>query len=94
MNMNRQIIIFEKVYEILRELYTVERNLIYRCINDGSYNKYISIFGDILMVEHLMKGVDKSIEYSGNGNNEQILIISNELKSEIKKIKEIGRAHV
>lgn len=89
MNMNRQIIIFEKVYEILRELYTVERNLIYRCINDGSYNKYISIFGDILMVEHLMKGVDKSIEYSGNGNNEQILIISNELKSEIKKIKEV-----
>lgn len=89
MNMNKQIVIFEKVYEILGELYIFEQELVDRCINEGSYNKYISLFGDTLMIEHLMKGVDKSIEYSGNGNKEEILRVSNGLKNAIENKKKV-----
>lgn len=89
MNMDKQLVIFQKVYEILGELYIIEQELVDKCINGGSYNKYISLFGDTFMIEYLMKGVDKSIEYSGNRDKEPIMGISNELKNAIEDKKRV-----
>lgn len=91
MNMNLQIIIFREVYNILLDIYSDEKKLVQKCIDNGTYIKYLSIFGETLMVEHLMSGVDKSIEYSGNSNNEQILNKSYELKGLVNRLK---RAYV
>lgn len=86
MEMNKQIVIFEKVYEILIELFSYEKNMIYRCIEDGAYNKYVSIFGGNFMVEHLMIGVDKSIQYSGK-KNDNLMNMSDYLKKSIEALK-------
>lgn len=46
----------------------------------------MSLFGEKLMVEHLMTGVDKSIQYSGK-NSERLVVMSDELKSKIERTK-------
>ena len=88
MLMNKQMVIFEKIYDILLELYLDEKEMIDSSIKNGSYDKYMSLFGEKLMVEHLMTGVDKSIQYSGK-NSERLVVMSDELKSKIERTKRI-----
>ena len=88
MLMNKQMVIFEKIYDILLELYLDEKEMIDSSIKNGSYDKYMSLFGEKLMVEHLMTGVDKSIQYSGK-NSERLVVMSDELKSKIERTKRV-----
>lgn len=89
MNENKQLLIFGEIYKILKALFHDETEMVRKCVQNGAYHKYMSIFGDIFMTEHLMTGVDRSIEYSGNKNNEYILTRSNELKAMIDDLKRV-----
>lgn len=89
MNKNLQSIIFKEVYNILLDLVDIEKKKVEQAIKNKSYNKYLCIFGDESMIEHLMIGVDKSIEYSGNKMNEDIDEKSVELKEKINNIKNL-----
>lgn len=89
MDCNMQVHIFDMIYKILLALYDVERAKVQIAINNGSYGKYLSLFGGESIVEHLMKGVDKSIEYSGNSENNMIKEDSIILKKLIDEMKEL-----
>lgn len=89
MDCNKQVFIFDMIYKILLELYNIERSKVEIVISNGTYGKYLSIFGDESLVEHLMIGLDKSIEYSGNNGNDMIVADSYLLKSQINELKEM-----
>lgn len=89
MDCNKQVYIFHLIYQILLELCYIERSKIELAISNGSYGKYLSLFGDESLVEHLMVGLDKSIEYSGNIENSMIVADSNLLKRLINEMKEL-----
>ncbi|RHN88839.1 hypothetical protein DW141_14300 [Ruminococcus sp. AM12-48] len=89
MLVNRQTVIFEKIYKMLLELCSAEEKMIYECIENRAYDKYINLFGGSTMVEHLMTGVDKSIEYSGK-NSSQLSAMQEELRYQIESIKRVN----
>lgn len=89
MNDNNQSIIFSEVYNMLIDFFDIEKRKVEKVIKNKSYGKYLSIFGEELMIEHLMVGVDKSIEYSGNQLNNNILDKSMKLKGQINTLKNL-----
>lgn len=70
-------------------LCSAEEKMIYECIENRAYDKYINLFGGSTMVEHLMTGVDKSIEYSGK-NSSQLSAMQEELRYQIESIKRVN----
>ena len=73
MQQNNQEAIFLDLYRILEHLLTsLEQPMIEAVSRNGAMAKYSSLFGGRTMVEHLMRGINCSVDYSGKKDNRDI----------------------
>lgn len=88
MDENDQISIFAELLVFLRNLFNEnEKPYIIRMQNHSSQALYKNMLGDSTMVELLLEGVNKSINYSGKwGEKDNIIPKEKELISDIEKI--------
>lgn len=86
MECNSQNLIFLQLLIYLKVLLNKEKELKKAAIKNDKLEFYYSCFGRRQITKHLLEGVLKSIEYSGNINNSSI---QNELEDLRSKIKEV-----
>lgn len=65
-----------------------EEKMIRIALINQSYSKYISMFGNESLIEHLLEGVQRSLEYSGKVGDPRIIIEKNKLWQRIQSISE------
>lgn len=87
MQAGRQQFIFVELYKMLHELFQVEKGMLEKVVDNGAGDKYGSLFGTETMVEHLMGGVHRSVEFSGKMGVPEVIQERENLEREIDQIK-------
>ena len=65
MQAGRQQYIFVELYKLLMVLFQEEKQMLEQVIQNGAGSKYGALFDCEGMVEHLMRGVNQSVDFSG-----------------------------
>ena len=78
---------FEMLYRLQKDIFLgTEQYLIKGILNNGSWSRYVSLFGGSPVVSHLMEGVDASAKFSGTIDMGNIQSARNELLDAIGQI--------
>ena len=90
MQAGRQQFIFVELYKLLDSLFQEEREMLRQVIKNGAGSKYGALFDCETMVEHLMSGVNRSVEFSGKAHyyevkeqHDKLEWVVNEVKAEL-----------
>ena len=82
----RQKELFLDLLKYIEELLQIEGN-VFRVYKDFCSDKYKDLFGDALVVEELLLGVENSLRYSGYISDSLIVKELGQIKEKIREIK-------
>lgn len=86
MQKGQQILIFYDLFLFLFEILLREEAYLNYAIEHSTIDHYISYFGDIPLSKQLYIGIDKSIKYSGNAYDEEIIRLKDSVDMKINDL--------
>lgn len=86
MDNGEQTVIFLDLIKMENILCDEEEKMIKIALTNQSYSKYISMFGNKSLTEHMLEGIQRSLEYSGKVGEPQIKAEKDKLWQRIQSI--------
>lgn len=88
MDNNEQTAIFLDLIKMENILCDEEEKMLNIALTNQSYSKYISMFGNKSLTEHMFEGIQRSLEYSGKVGEPQIITEKEKLWQRIQRMSE------